>query len=76
MASAVSERGPKIWLLSISSEKLLGVHPKFVEKAQSLFADFKVNVVTGFCFLGGFIGDFQETETWINEKNQNLGEGY
>ena len=43
-------------------------HPKFVEKAQSLFADFKVNVVTGFRFLGGFIGDFQETETWINEK--------
>ena len=62
------KEGPKYGYYPSPEKSYLVVHPKFVEKAQSLFADFKVNVVTGFCFLGGFVGDFQETETWMNEK--------
>ena len=62
------KEGPKYGYYPSPEKSYLVVHPNFVEKAQTLFADFKVNVVTGFRFLGGFIGDFQETENWINEK--------
>jgi len=62
------KEGPKYGYYPSPEKSYLVVHPNFVERAQTLFADFKVNVVTGFRFLGGFIGDFQETENWINEK--------
>ena len=44
------------------------MHTKFVEEAKVIFADFKVNIVTGKRFLGGFIGGVVDTENWVQEK--------
>ena len=63
------KEGPKYGYYPAQEKSyLVGQHRNFVEKAQTLFADFKVYAVTGFLFLGGFIGDSQETENWMKKS--------
>ena len=48
--------GPKFGYFPEPEKSYLVVHTKFVEEAKVIFADFKVNIVTGKRFFGGFIG--------------------
>ena len=43
-------------------------HPDFVEEAKHHFKNFKINIVTGQRFLGGFIGCCTDTKTWLHNK--------
>ena len=62
------EEGPKFSYFPEPDKSYLVVHPNQVDEAKLLFAEFKVNVVTGNCFLGGFIGSTADTEVWVHEK--------
>jgi len=62
------KEGPKYGYFPEPDKSYLVVHPNFIDEANKLFVDFKVNVVTGKRFLGGFVGGTQETEEWIGEK--------
>ena len=46
------------------------VHPDFEVQANNTFSKLNVNVVTGFKFIGGFIGSNCDTEKWLIEKVQ------
>jgi len=46
----------------------LVVQPDFVEEAKDHFKDFKINIVTGQRFLGGFIGSSTDTKTWLHNN--------
>ena len=50
------EEGPKFGYFPEPDKSYLVVHPNQVDEAKLLFAELKVNVVTGNHFLGGFIG--------------------
>ena len=52
----------------------LVVHPDFVEIAKEKFKDFKLNIVTGYRFLGGFIGNEDDVNKWLNQKVDVWGE--
>ena len=41
------------------------VHPDFEVQANNIFSKLNVNVVTGFKFIGGFIGSDCDTEKWL-----------
>ena len=62
--------GPKYGYHPEPDKSYLIVHPDWVEEANKLFCEFKVNVVTGHRFLGGFVGRVEETEKWIHKKVQ------
>ena len=47
--------GPKYGYFPEPEKSYLVVHPDFVEIAKEKFKDFKLNIVTGYRFLGGFI---------------------
>ena len=40
------------------------------EQAKAIFSDLKINVVTGFKFIGGFRGSGNDIEKWLIEKVQ------
>ena len=46
------------------------VDSNFQEQAKAIFSDLKINVVTGFKFIGGFIGSGNDIEKWLIEKVQ------
>ena len=46
------------------------VDSDFEEQAKAIFSDLKINVVTGFKFIGGFIGSGNDIEEWLIEKVQ------
>ena len=46
------------------------VDSDFEEQAKAIFSDLKINVVTGFKFIGGFIGSGNDIEKWLIEKVQ------
>ena len=54
--------GPKYGYHPEPDKSYLIVHPDWVEEANKLFCEFKVNVVTGHRFLGGFVGGVEDTE--------------
>ena len=46
------------------------LHSRFRLRRAGIFSDLKINVVTGFKFIGGFIGSRNDTEKWLIEKVQ------
>jgi hypothetical protein len=62
------DEGPKFGYFPEPEKSYLVVHANFVNEAKILFADYKVNIVTGQRFLGGFIGGIDDTEKWVQEK--------
>ena len=44
------------------------IYPDFVEIAKEKFKDLKLNIVTGYRFLGGFIGNEDDVNKWLNQK--------
>ena len=62
------KEGPKFGYFPEPEKSYLVVHLNQVEEAKVLFAELKVNVVTGNRFLGGYIGSTADTERWIIEK--------
>ena len=44
------------------------VYPNQLDEVNLLFAELKVNVVTGYHFLGGFIASTADKEEWVIEK--------
>lgn len=48
---------------------ILTVHSSYLVNAKKEFGDLGVEVVTGQRFLGGYIGDWQSTERFINQKD-------
>ena len=54
--------GPKYGYHPEPDKSYLIVHPDWVEEANKLFCEFKVNVVIGHHFLGGFVGGVEDTE--------------
>ena len=39
-----------------------------MEHAKTYFKDWKINIVSGQRFLGGFIGSVEDTAKWLNSK--------
>ena len=60
--------GPKYGYFPEPEKSYLVVHPDFVEIAKEKFKDFKLNIVTGYRFLGGFIGNEDDVNKWLNQK--------
>ena len=44
------------------------VHPDFVDKAEEMFKQLGIRVVTGRRFLGGFIGGKEDVHQWLKQK--------
>ena len=60
--------GPKYGYFPEPENSYLVVHPDFIEIAKEKFKDFKLNIVTGYRFLGGFIGNEDDVNKWLNQK--------
>ena len=39
-----------------------------MEHTKTYFKDWKINIVSGQRFLGGFIGSVEDTSKWLNSK--------
>ena len=57
-------------VLSSTRKCFYKVDSDFEEQAKAIFSDLKINVVTGFKFIGGFIGSGNDIEKWLIEKVQ------
>ena len=62
------DEGPKYGYFPEPEKSFLIVHPKCVEHAKTYFKDWKINIVSGQRFLGGFIGSVEDTAKWLNSK--------
>jgi len=62
------DEGPKYGYFPEPEKSFLIVHPKCVEHAKTYFKDWKINIVSGQRFLGGFIGSVEDTSKWLNSK--------
>ena len=62
------EEGPKFGYFPEPEKSYIVVHPDQVDAANKLFIDYKINVVTGHRFLGGFIGASEDVEKWVHNK--------
>ena len=50
------------------TKSILVVSPRVVLKAEEYFRGMGVRVVSGICYLGGFIGDPVSEDAWLDEK--------
>ena len=44
------------------------VHPDHIKEAEVIFQDLHLNIVTGHRFLGGFIGSYDDIQSWLMAK--------
>ena len=66
MLLLLMQEGPKIgYHLELSK-----FYPQFLEEAKELFSSYGVQVVTGRKFLGGFIGNIEDSESWLQKKSR------
>ena len=66
--AALMEEGPKFGYYAEPDKSYLVVHPDYIEPTQEIFKDFKINLVTGRKFLGGFIGSADDVAEWFEQK--------
>ena len=59
------EEGPKFGYYPEPDKSYLVVHPDYIAPVQEIFKDFKINIVTGRKFLGGFIGSEDDAAEWF-----------
>ena len=50
-----------------TTKSILIVSPRNVSRLEALLRGIGLNVVTGNCYLGGFIGDQEAEATWLEE---------
>ena len=50
------------------TKSILVVSPQNVPRAEEYFRGMRVHVVTGSCYLGGFIGDPVTEKAWLDDK--------
>ncbi len=43
-------------------------------KAEAMLNDLKFHIITGSCYLGGFIGEASAQQSWIKEKTKTWAE--
>ena len=60
--------GPKFGYYPEPDKSYLIVHPDFVDKAEEMFKQLGIRVVTCRRFLGGFIGGKEDVDQWFKEK--------
>ena len=66
--SLLCSKGPAFGYFPEPTKSFIVVGEQFMTKAKALFHDLGVRVVTGYCYLGGFIGDLQGREVFVCTK--------
>ena len=61
-------KGPKCGYFPEPSKSILVVQPHNVATAEKAFAELDFTVVTGSRYLGGFMGEASEQDTWVRGK--------
>ena len=64
----LQEEGPKYGYYLQLEKCYCIVHPAYVAEANKMFSKMAVQVVTGFKYVGGFIGTEQDTNIWLTDK--------
>ena len=67
-------RGPPRGYLPEPTKSILVVAPRNVSRAEDFFQGMGIKVVTGSCYLGGFVGDWEVENRWLAEKVQGWTE--
>ena len=60
--------GPAFGYFPVPSKTVFVVQPSDLQKANELFCDLGVKVVTGSKFLGGFVGDKSLAAGFVSDK--------
>jgi len=64
----LAKEGPRFGYYNQISKNILIVAPEFVQKAQTDFGGLELKIVTGFKYLGGFVGTPEDRDQWIQTK--------
>jgi hypothetical protein len=70
----LQEIGPSFGYFPEPAKSALIVPLLIVELVSTAFADLNFTVTTGHHYLGGFIGNQDALESWIQEKNPTTGQ--
>ena len=60
--------GPNFGYFPEPEKSYLVVHPDYVGEAKDFFKGYKINIVTGHRFLGGYVGSEADCQNWVEEK--------
>jgi hypothetical protein len=67
----LQEQGPRWGYFPEPDKSILIVQPHSKAAARIAFKDLDFTIVTGACYLGGFLGDSANQVSWVQEKTEN-----
>ena len=66
--SQLSSSSPDFGYFPQPAKTVLVVGPSYVNQATSMFSDLGIKVVSGSCFLGGFVGERSMPDAYVVQK--------